>query len=543
MTKTTGGKVVIKTLEALGVEVVFGIPGVHNLEIYKALLDSPIRHITTRHEQGAAFAADGYSRIKGKPGVAITITGPGLTNAVTALAGAYHDSVPLLLISSQIPRQFLTSKSGFLHEVKDSRGMASSVCKESISVMYPEDISSSLIYAWELSQKGRPGPVHVEIPMDLLCEGFFGEPQYLRDCRLGDLRSVLRPVDEDIDKAVSCIDEAHSCAIIAGGGALAAGNEITKLAEKIAAPVVTTCAGKGVVDERHVLSLGARLNFKVVRDYLESLDLLLIAGSEISPTDLYQYPLKPKGMVIRIDLDPGNFARQPLPDIPVMADCKTAISILADRVSTRGAKVIEEVSSTVKSIKATAREELLSSGELGDETYDAVQAISSIRKALPDDGMIFADMTIPAYVAISEFVSYGPRTFLHPVGFGTLGWALPAALGAKAACSRSPIIVLAGDGGFQFTMEELALIVEENLPLVIVIWNNNGFGILKNNEKRHRFRRPYAVDQSLPNFSLLVSAYGIRSFRVTSAAELEEALGVSLCDQTSAIIEYKSRQT
>ncbi|WP_213697991.1 thiamine pyrophosphate-binding protein [Acetomicrobium sp.] len=543
MTKTTGGKVVIKTLEALGVEVVFGIPGVHNLEIYKALLDSPIRHITTRHEQGAAFAADGYSRIKGKPGVAITITGPGLTNAVTALAGAYHDSVPLLLISSQIPRESLTYRSGFLHEVKDSRGMASSVCKESISVMYPEDISSSLIYAWELSQKGRPGPVHVEIPTDLLSEGFFGEPQYLRDCRLEDLGSILRPVDEDIDKAVSFIDKAHSCAIIAGGGALAAGKEITKLAEKIAAPIVTTCAGKGVVDERHALSLGARLNFKVVKDYLEDLDLLLIAGSELSPTDFYQYPLKPKGVVIQVDLDPGNFARQSLPDIPVMADCKAAITILADRVSTKGASVIEEVSSKVKSIKAAARDELSSSGELGEETYDAVQAINSIRKALPDEGMIFADMTIPAYVAISEFPSYGPRTFLHPVGFGTLGWALPAALGAKAACSHAPIIVLAGDGGFQFTMEELALTVEENLPLVIVIWHNNGFGILKNIEKRHHFRKPYAVDQSLPNFSLLASAYGIRSFRVTSAAELEEALGVSLCDQTSAIIEYKSGRT
>jgi len=273
------------------------------------------------------------------------------------------------------------------------------------------------------------------------------------------------------------------------------------------------------------------------------LDLLLIAGSELSPTDFYQYPLKPKGVVIRVDLDPGNFARQPLPDIPVMADCKAAITILADRVSTKGASVIEEVSSKVKSIKAAARDELLSSGELGEETYDAVQAINSIRKALPDEGMIFADMTIPAYVAISEFPSYGPRTFLHPVGFGTLGWALPAALGAKAACSHAPIIVLAGDGGFQFTMEELALIVEENLPLVIVIWHNNGFGILKNIEKRHHFRKPYAVDQSLPNFSLLASAYGIRSFRVTSAAELEEVLGASLCDRTSAIIEYKSGRT
>jgi len=537
MAKTTGGSFVVKTLEALGVEVVFGIPGVHNLEIYKALLDSPIRHITTRHEQGAAFAADGYSRIKGKPGVAITITGPGLANAVTALAGAYHDSVPLLLISSQIPRQSLASRSGFLHEVKDSRGMASSVCKESISVMYPEDISSSLIYAWELSQKGRPGPVHVEIPVDLLSEGFFGESQYRSDCRL----KVLCPDDENIDEAVSFIDEARFCAIIAGGGALSAGSEITKLAEKIAAPVVTTCAGKGVVDERHALSLGARLNFKVVRDYLESLDLLLIAGSELSPTDLYQYPLKPKGKVIRIDLDPGNFARQPLPDIPVMANCKAAITILADRVSARDARVIEEVSSKVKSIKAAAREELLSSGELGEETYDAVQVVNSIRKVLPDEGMIFADMTIPAYVSISEFPSYGLRTFLHPVGFGTLGWALPAALGAKAACSQAPIIVLSGDGGFQFTMEELALTVEENLPLVIVIWHNNGFGILKNIEKRHHFRKPYAVNQNLPNFSLLASAYGIRSFRATSAVELEEALGASLSDRASAIIEYRSR--
>ncbi len=531
MNVRTGAAQAVKTLETLETDVLFGIPGIHNLDFYDALLDSPLRHIATRHEQGAAFAADGYARLTGRPGVALLITGPGLTNALTAMAQAYHDSVPLLVLSSDVPRAYGGGRRGFLHELRDSQGMARLVCKESLSVADLSDIAPALSRAWRICLQGRPGPVHVEIPLDLLSRAIpFEDPRPLAE--------TYPPPLPPFDEAVDLLREASQVAVIAGGGARRAAGPLASLAERLGSPLATTCAGKGILDERHPLSLGTTLHMAPVRAFLESSDVLLVVGSELSPTDLWEAPLRPRGKVIRIDLDPAHFTAEPRTDVPLAADAKAAVEALAAALPEKTVP-LEGRSETVRRLLAEARSSLPALTGFGPLFGEAEGFLGALRRAMPEEGVLFADMTTPAYLALSEFPVFSPGRFFHPVGFGTLGWALPAALGARAADRERPIVVLAGDGGFQFTLPELALSVEERLPLVIVLWNDGGFGEIRRNEEARHRGRTIAVDHRTPDFVALARAYGIGAFGVSSPSDLEMHLAEALASHRTTLIDYR----
>lgn len=526
MNKKTGARILVDTLERLGVETIFGIPGIHNLNVYDELITSKLRHVTARNEAGAGFMADGYGRTTGRPGVALVITGPGLTNIFTPMGEALHDSVPMVVISSQLKRSDMRRGKGELHELKNSTLAASSVSKESRTVFDPEEIDPMVRWAYERASSGRPGPVHLEIPYDVLAELVGNAGEEKQKALLSALTTAERPV------------------ILAGGGARFGSEELTTFAERARVPVVTTVAGKGVLDERSPLSLGGRAHLPAVVDYLESADLLLLLGTQLSPTDLWQGELHPRGRVATINLDPHDHPPFSDPALTIRRDVGGVLSALI-------AGMTGPATERSKTVRPGLEEELEGLREEADRQTPEVigksakeldrmrEVLGGIRSALGEDGILFADMTTIAYAAVSEYVAYAPSTFLHPVGFGTLGYAVPGALGAVEAAEGRRICALTGDGGFQFTMQELGPLCEAKKPSAVVIWNDGGYGeIRRTEEERHPGKR-IAVDNRNPDFVALAEAYGIVGARAESSTELEAQLTTAFEGTMPVLLEVR----
>lgn len=539
MNKVTGGTIVVKALEDLNVDTVFGIPGIHNLDIYDALIHSSIKHVTAKHEQGIGYMADGYARVTGKPGIALVITGPGLTNIITAMGQAYHDSIPMVVISSQLPTWALNQRIGFLHELKNSTILTQSVAKESRTVMSLENIDLYIKEAYQLALSGRPGPVHVEIPMDIL-HGYTDRAEIINFKGEDLAKSNFPLIDKALlDLAVNEINKANFPLIIVGGGGWQAGEKILELAEKISAPVIQTAAGKGIVDEGHPLCLGTRIHFPVVREFLKTTDLVIAIGTEISPTDLWEQPLNIGGKLIQIDIDAANFNRNYRADIGLKGDALEVLAFLLDKVKTNE-ETNPNVLKKIADLKKTTTIKLPETTGVYEGVEFIKEMLAAIRSSLPADGILFTDMTTPAYIGLSEYPCRQPKTYIHPVGFGTLGFALPAAIGAKIAKSHTKVCVLAGDGGFQFTLPELAVACQENISLPIIIWNDGGFGeIRRHQEKRHPGQK-IAVNHKNPDFIKLAEAYGLKGVIVSSPPEMKNVLKEAFLLNEPVIIEVKA---
>lgn len=513
-----GAAILIKTLEELNCGHIFGIPGIHNLRIYDELIHSSIKHITARNEAGAGFMADGYARSTGKTGVALVITGPGLTNISTAMAEALHDSVPMLVISSQLSRRTKLRDSGFLHELKNSTILGSSIAKESRCIPSAEKISSMIKEAFALASEGKPGPVHIEIPLDVLeeipDENLASKGEFIEACRF--------------------LEKAQTPLIIAGGGSAEAAEELKILAEKLGAPVVTTVGGKGVLPEDHPLALGTRIHLPAIKNLISHADIVLGVGTELSPTDLWEVPLELKGKLIQVNISPADFDNENRCDVGICGDAAEVLAAMAVEI------VLEE------SDRSFNKNEILSAAlaeladNLGVSEEDVVyykELFQAFRDVLPRHGLLISDMTTPAYLGLSEYPAYVPRSFLHPVGFGTLGFALPAAIGAKIADPERPVCVLTGDGGFQFTMQELAVACEQNLSLPLVIFNNDGYEEIRRTEEVRHPGEHIAVDLKNPHFLKLAEAYSIPGLRVSNGAELAQALKSALEEKGPTLIE------
>jgi 5-guanidino-2-oxopentanoate decarboxylase len=537
----SGAQILVETLVEVGADTVFGIPGIHNLTVYQALLDSPLRHVTSRNEAGAGFMADGFGRSTGRPGVALVITGPGLTNIITALGEAYRDAVPLLVISSQVPRTHLERNTGYLHDLKNSTIMLSSVTKESRSVSRVEMISETVRQAYALAQAGRPGPVHLEIPLDVLEEASSPEPA------AGS--GFPGPSAEALVRAVDLVRHGSRPLLLVGGGAAMAGPEVLRLARLLDAPVVTTAAGKGVVEERDPLCLGGRLHLPAVRSLIEKAEPLIVLGSELSPTDLWFDDLPVTGRVVNINAEPMDLYRTLRPTVGVTGRLEALLPALIDAIATgagqrgpreQGPRQAPDGASLVNEAIRQGTNEL--PGVLGQTPARVArmrEVLLAIRRALPEEGLLSIDMTTIAYVALSEFPAYRPRSFLHPVGFGTLGYALPAGIGAKVAEPPRPVAVVTGDGGFQFTMQELGVAAQEGIALPLIIWDDDGYGEIRRTEDERHPGRRIAVDNKNPDFLALAEAYGIPGSSPKSPAEIERRVAAVLKGSGPEIIQIR----
>ncbi|CAN5267685.1 thiamine pyrophosphate-binding protein [soil metagenome] len=515
---STAAKAAIDQLEACGITTVFGIPGVHTLALYDALHDSNLTHILARHEQGAGFMADGFARSTGQPAVALVITGPGVTNVATPIGQAYTDSSPVFVLSSNVERDHLDAMRGNLHDLKDQRSVMRAVTKWNDRALEPADVPQLIATAYTEMMRGRQLPVHLEIPIDVL-----DEP-------VGDFSSVplapseSSPVDlaKRIASAVEALTSAERPLIYCGGGATssAAGTSILSIAEQLGAPIVTSIQGKGSVPDEHPLVCAALwTQGNPIDDLAKKADLLLVLGSKlgVQATEGLKFPIP--DTLIRIDIDADELTRNATPTIGIVGDAATVVAQIASDVVARPTLSRWSVDE-IEDARNLARQSAFG--------IDRVAWLEAIRAAVPDDGCIAWDMTMMSYAAGYLFPVYHPRTFLFPSGFGTLGFALPAAIGAKVGLGDRAVAAVVGDGGYQFTMQELATAVQFRLGIPVIIFNDSTYSAVKAEQHSSRDKRYSAVDLVNPDYVKLAAAYGVPGVRVTSPEALQTAISDAL---------------
>lgn len=526
-TLLTGGEALVAALEAHGASVVFGIPGTHNLPVYAALARSGIRHVSPRHEQGSGFAADGWARASGRPGVCLTTTGPAVLNAVTAVAQAYSDSVPLLLISPGLPLGHPGRGNGYLHEVKDQHGALGAVTGYSHRVASVAEIPVAVAHAYAAMATGRPRPVHLEIPLDLLGERASAEiigPIPVSPAEAGYAEAAA---------AARALAAARRPVIVAGGGCSAGSRELRELAERIGAPVVTTANGKGCLPDDHPLAVGAGLHHPAVRRLVAGSDVVLAVGTELAPSDLWTGPLHIPGALIRVDIDWASATTNAVPDITIVADAARALRAIIARLPAACGDPATDAQPAVARA-AEARKGLAADARAEGAAYLGLTA--ALARALGSDGILAGDSTMACYYGVlSNLPAYHPRSLLYPTGLGTLGYGLPAAIGATLARPDAPVIALHGDGGIMFTVAELITAAELGLPLPVVVVDNGGYGEIRN-EMAERGDPVHAVDLLTPDFPLLARSLGCHGVRVTEPTGLADALASALAADRPTLI-------
>lgn len=528
---STCGEVLVRFLEAYGVEVIFGIPGVHTVELYRGLEATKIRHVTPRHEQGAGFMADGYARASGKPGVCFIITGPGMTNIATAMGEAYADSVPMLVISSVNTRAHLGMGQGRLHELPSQRNLIAGVAAFSHTLLEPRQLPEVLARAFAVFASSRPRPVHIEIPLDVITARMDDK------AKAWPLPSRPAPDPKLVAEAASLLTKAKTPLIIAGGGAADAAADIRALAEKLDSPVFTTINGKGILPKGHKLALAGNLGMDAAQEELAQSDVVLAIGTEFGETEMYPEPkaIALKGKLIRIDIDPSQLVNQLPADIAIFSDSRLAVAALDSALGgNSGAKRNGEERAVVlrRKIEKGLWPQCRTHGRL----------LGVISEALPDV-VIAGDQTEPVYAANQTYEAPRPRSYFNSsTGYGTLGYGLPAAIGAKLGQVDRPAVCLIGDGGVQFSLPELASAVEAQVPLAVVIWNNTGYGEIKA-YMRDRQIPEIGVDIYTPDFIAIAQGLGCHAARPADIAALRHELAQSPKRKAPTVIEIRAGES
>jgi|AP95_1055475.scaffolds.fasta_scaffold15865_2 thiamine pyrophosphate-dependent acetolactate synthase large subunit-like protein len=521
----TCGQTLTLLLQAYGVDTVFGIPGVHTLELYKGLGLADIRHVQPRHEQGAGFMADGYARVSGRPGVCYLITGPGVTNAATPIGQAYSDSSPMLVISSVNASTDLGMGRGRLHEITDQCAVTAPLTAFSKCALSAAEVPNLIAEAFAVFRNARPRPVHISLPLDVLTApaGF---------------EAVARvpapppsPPEEIIEAACEFIRRAERPVIIAGGGTVDSGPALAAFAEASGAAVILTVAAKGVMRDDHPLCLGATLVRGPTQGVVESADLVVAVGTELSETDSWVERLPINGQLIRIDIDAASTQRDYPADVALVGDAGRALAAMTRRLdghSPARAFANGEIAALRK--KMTASQQPLQRKH--------IKLLDALREALPDDGVVCSDMTQIAYTGIHHFSCSMPRSWFHPSGYGTLGWALPAAIGAKLAAPERPVVALVGDAGFLFTAPEIGVAVELGLPLVVLLWNNDGLGQIRDDMIEQGIPE-IGVNPRNPDYIKLADSFGAYACRPDSLEAFKTALVDAFAADGPTLIEMR----
>jgi 5-guanidino-2-oxopentanoate decarboxylase len=517
-----GGHAAIALLEAYGVDTVFGIPGVHTLELYRGLADRKMRHIGVRHEQGAGFMADGYARACGRPGVCCLITGPGLMNAATPIGQAYSDSVPVLVLASVNDSDDLGKGRGRLHEITDQHAAIQPLTGLTRTIRSPAELPDAMAEAFRLFEAGRPRPAVFNLTLDMLrAPATAGNAQRIR---------VARPQASasDLDAAAKLIDGAERPMAIFGGGCVDCADEARAFLRTSGAIAVTTTAGKGVIADSDPATLSSTLQSDATQKALADADLVIAVGTELAETDHWSHSLTFRGKLVRIDLDAPTLARDYPPTVAILGDAGPTLSALTACIRA-GRKPDNARIAAIRTANTT---------DIPPLEQKHIAVLNAVRAALPEDGQVFSDMTQIAYTANFYFPCEKPRRWFHPLGFGTLGYAVPAAIGGQIACPDRPTIAIVGDGGFLFTMQELGTAVELGLPLPILVWNNDAFGQIAYGMNKRDIPE-LGVRQRNPDYLALARAFGAEAVRADSLSALQEAIGAALSAKGPTLIEVR----
>ena len=524
MSVKTCGEALVHLLAEYGVSVAFGIPGEHTLELYRGIESSGIRAVTPRNEQGASFMADGYARVTGKPGLCTIITGPGVTNAATGIGQAYADSIPMLVVSSANDRPSLGKGWGRLHETSDLCAITRPITAFNAMVHHPDEVPDLIARAFTIFGSQRSRPVHIAIPIDVLEMPVEDE---WRVCAPSDRPA---PAQSAIRSAVELLGAAASPIIVVGGGSQHASSEVTLLAELLNAGVISSNAGKGIVADSHPLSLGGGVISPAVQRYLGQADVVLAIGTELGEADSFIYDLPVNGKVVRVDIDPSQFNDAFPATVAVHGDSKAACEMLiAEWKRTGQSHQKRDIVSELNQVREQQKDE-----------YTAVERqhvtlLDTLRSKLPNDAIIMGDIAQLVYTGTAAMKTELPRTWFYPAGFGTLGCAVPGAIGAKLAKPDTAVVALVGDGGFMFTVNEVATAVEERLSIPIIIWHNHSYAMIRDS-MANRGIPEIGVNPQAPDFVKLAAAFGCPGSKVQDRDSFVQALANALEYQGPSII-------
>ena len=526
MARMTGGQAVVESLIAQGVDTVFGLISVHTLKIFDALRDAVeqgrLRYIGSRHEHALAYMADGYARTSGRPGVLLTSCGPGAANSLGSMGEAYHSSVPLLQITTEVEHEWINQGKGRTHNPKDQLQMFASVTDWHSLVESVEAIPDHIAGAVAHLSTHHPRPAVVEVPTD-----FLGQEA---DVEIPSLVAQKPQADPAaVERAARMLMEAKCPVLWAGSGVMAAEatQEMRELAELLDAPVLTGGGAKGAFPEDHPLSLrtalgGGYYGPTPIHDFIASCDVALVVGSSLPYTATKGAGLRFPANLIQVDIDSDMIERTFPVALSLVGDAKLVLRQVLDAMAGQRTVRDQAYHTELETLKA--------------EAYAAVQSQlpnqlalwEGIRSVIDRDAVVVLDATMPAYAAPRCFPVYEPRTMHSPHGWGGIGYGFPASLGAKAAAPDRQVVCVAGDGGFQYNFQELGTAVQYGLAPVVLLFNDKAWGALKGQQALDSEGRFFGVDLRNPDFCTLASAYGIEAVRVDSLAqllvELERAL-------------------
>ena len=536
----TGAQAIIASLEAEGVDTIFGYPGGQAIKIYDALYDSEkIHHVLARHEQGATHMADGYARATGKVGVVLVTSGPGATNTVTGIATAYMDSVPLVVITGQVTRGVIGTDS---FQESDIVGITMPVVKHSFLLQSIDDLAHTFREAFYIASTGRPGPVLIDIPSDLC--GMNIEFHYPDKISLPSYRPTYKGNAKQVRQAVQCIQESTRPLIYAGGGIVTshACQELVALAERMQIPVVTTLMGKGAMPCSNPLNLGpvGMHGSKYANMAVTECDLLIAVGARFSDRVTGKVSeFAPHAKIIHIDIDPAEIGKIIDPAVPIVGDAKVVLGAINDRLEKTDAKPVG--TRWVATVSEWRERWPFYTPEFADypDSIAPEVVLHRLSERLdPEASIVTTEVGQHQMWAHQNISREHARTFISSGGLGTMGFGFPASIGAKIGCPEAQVVCVAGDGSFQMNSQEMATAAINGVPVKVMIIDNRALGMVHQWQSLFYHKR-YSFTELAdnPDFVKLADAYGWRARRITKPEEIDEALDEMLASEEPYLLD------
>ncbi len=527
MAKMTTGQAVIESLVAQGVDTVFGIISIHTLHLYDALKTAVeggrLKFVGARHEHALTFMADGYSRVTGKPGVLLTSSGPGAADSIGAMGESYHSSVPLLQITTEIESEWLGKGLGVTHEAKHQLEMFESVTDWRSLTPSVEEVPNQIAEAFDHLRTNHPRPAVLEIPTD-----YFSKES---DFEIIPARTPAGPPLDaaSLREAAELLRSAARPLVLAGAGVSRsdANAELIELAELLDIPVAVADGGKGAFPDDHRLGLGSALGQRIwhdnpVQEYIGTCDVVMVVGSSLPFRTTAGVQLKLPGKLIHVDVDPSVFGRNFPVKVGLPGDAKHVLRQLIDAVGDgstgQGQTPGGERRDAIAALKQRTR------AGLEEQLPNELRLWEGVRSAIGRDAIVICDSTVPASSATRCLPVYEPRSFHGPHGWVSIGYGFPASLGAKAGVPDRQVLCVTGDGGFQYNLQELGSAVQHGLAPIVLVFNDNAWGVLKGYQSTRMDDRFFATDLTNPDFETLAAAYGIDYALVRTTDELTSTL-------------------
>jgi len=529
-----GARALIKSLEAEGVDTIFGYPGGQILPVYDELYDSSIRHILVRHEQAAAHAADGFARATGRVGVCLATSGPGATNLVTGIATAYMDSVPMVAITGQVPTKLIGNDA---FQEADITGITIPITKHNYLIKNAADLPMTIKEAFLVASTGRPGPVLVDLPKDVQSD--LMDFEYPKEAKLASYKPTYAGHPLQIKKACDLIEKAERPVLYVGGGAITANahEEVKQLAESIMAPVTTTLMGKGAFPEDHPLSLGMLgmhgtryANYAII-----DCDLLIAIGARFDDRVTGKIEsFAPSAKIIHIDVDPAELGKNVRVDVPIVGDAKAVLKKLNSMLKVK----LTKSSAWNQKIQHWKKEYPLDYDKDCSELKP--QCIVERLNDLVKDGIFVTEVGQNQMWAAHYIRCKRPRTFISSGGLGTMGYGFPAAIGAKVGCPDKEVWDIAGDGSIQMNIQELATAVSNDIPVRVAILNNEYLGMVRQwQELFYNRRYSYTDMRGQPDFVKVAEAYGALGIRVEKQGDVKDAIKSAMKSDRPVFIDFR----